>query len=319
VARVMVERKGINCSPDVILPTDSAAAAMFLIARYACKPGDEAIIFDPVDFLFGQSVDVAGGKRVYCPVDKRTGTFDLDELRKLITPRTRMIGLCNPHNPVGRVMTREELLAIGELAVEHHLVIMADEIWSDIVYPPYEHVSIASLSPEIAERTISVFGFSKTFGLAGLRIGFLVAPSRHVYEELVEASLVRTTAAGVTTVSQVAAQAAYEQCWYWVESFVKHLEQVRDYAVERLNKMNGITCHKPQGTYVLFPDITELGLSSQETVDYLLARARVAVVPGIPRWLGPGAEGNIRICYSTSFGILTEALDRMEAALEALS
>jgi len=318
VARVVSERKGLACSPDLVLPTDSAAAAMFLIARHALQPGDEAIVFDPVDFLFGQSVDAAGGKRIYWPLDKATGSFDLAGLRDLVTPRTRLICVCNPHNPLGRVMSEEELRTIGELAVEHDLLIMADEIWSDIVYPPYEYRSIASLSPEIAERTISVFGFSKTFGLAGLRIGFLVAPNEQVYEELVRASLMRTTAAGVTTVSQVAARAAYEEGWYWVDAFLEHLRQVRNYAVDRLNAMEGITCHRPQGTYVIFPDITGLGMSSQELADYLLEKARVAVVPGLPKWFGPGAEGNIRLCFSTSFRIITDALDRIEKALQSL-
>jgi len=318
VARVVAERKGINCTPDLILPIDCAAAGMFLIARYACQPGDEAIIFDPVDFLFGQSVDAAGGKRIYSVVDKKTRTFDLDGLRDLITPRTRMICLCNPHNPLGRVMTEEELRTIGELAVEHNLLIMADEIWSDIVYPPHKHRSIASLSPEIAERTITVYGFSKMFGMAGLRIGFLVAPNPQVYEELVQASLVRTTAVGVSTLSQVAAKTAYESCWYWVDAFLEHLNKVRDYAVDRLNQMEGISCHRPQGTYVLFPDIVGLGLNSQEISDYLLKEARVAIVPGLPRWFGPGAGGNIRLCFSTSFGIITEALDRMEEAVQSL-
>jgi len=318
VARVMVERKGIECSPDLVLPTDGAAAAMFLVARIACQPGDEAIIFNPVDFLFGLSVDAAGGKRVYSPVDKKTGRFDIEGLRSLVTPRTRLICLCNPHNPLGRVMTREELLAIGALAIRHDLVIMADEVWSDIVYPPHKHLSIASLSPEIAQRTVSVFGFSKTFGIAGLRIGFLVAPTPKVYEQLLRSSHIPTTAEGVTTISQVAAIAAYTDCWYWVDAFLQHLQRVRDYAIARLNRMPGITCHKPQGTYVLFPDVTALGLGSQETSEYLLERARVAVVPGLPRWFGPGAEGNIRLCYSTSLAIITEALDRMEAALQAL-
>jgi aspartate/methionine/tyrosine aminotransferase len=315
VARVMVERKGIPCTPDLVLPADSAAAAMFLIARWACQPGDEAIIFDPVDFLFGQAVDAAGGKRVYSSVDKATGAFDIDGLPGLITPRTRLLCLCNPHNPLGRVMTRKELLAIGELAVEHDLVIMADEIWSDIVYQPHRHTSMASLGPEIARRTTSVSGLSKSFGLAGLRVGFLVAPDAQVYEELVQASLMRTTAVGVTTVSQVAATAAYEQCWYWLDAFVAHLQQVRDYAVHRLNTMPGITCCEPQGTYLLFPDIKGLGMGSQALTQYLLEKARVAVVPGLPRWFGPGADGNIRICFSTSFSIITEALDRIEAAL----
>lgn len=318
VARVVAERKGIPCSAELILPTDSAAAAMFLIARYACRPGDEAIIFDPVDFLFGQSVDAAGGVRVYSPLDKKSGAFDLDGLRHLVTPRTRLICLCNPHNPLGRVMTRRELLAVGQLAVEHNLLIMSDEIWSDIVYPPHRHLSIAALSPEIAERTISVFGFSKTFGLAGLRVGFLVAPSLQVYKELVQASLVHTTAVGVTTVSQVAARAAYESCWYWVDAFLQHLQKMRDYAVDRLNNIQGVACRRPEGTYVLFPDVTGLGLSSQAVADLLLEQARVAVVPGLPRWFGPGAEGNIRLCYSTSLGILGEALDRIEAALGSL-
>jgi aminotransferase len=315
MARVVAGRKGIGCTPELILPTDSAAAGMFLIARYALSPGDEAIVFDPVDFLFGQAVDAAGGKRVYSRVDKVARTFDLDGLRALITPRTRLICLCNPHNPLGRVMTREELSAIGQLAVQHNLTIMSDEIWSDIVYPPHTHTSMASLSPEIAGRTITVFGLSKTFGLAGLRIGFVVAPNAGVYERLVELSQVRTTAAGVTTLSQVAAVAAYEQCWYWADAFLAHLTEMREYVAERLGAIPGVNCHIPEGTYVLFPDITGLGMSSGETADYLLKKARVAVVPGLPRWFGPGAEGNIRLCFSTSRGILTEALDRIERAL----
>jgi aspartate/methionine/tyrosine aminotransferase len=315
-ARMVSERKRIPCSPDVILPTDSAAAGMFLIARYALEPGDEAIVFDPVDFLFGQAVDAAGGKRVYSPVDKQARTFDLDGLRGLITRRTRLICVCNPHNPLGRVMTREELTAIGHLAVENNLTIMSDEIWSDIVYAPYQHISMASLSPEIAERTLTIFGLSKTFGLAGLRVGLVVAPNPEVYERLIELSRARTTAAGVTTVSQIAAIAAYEKSWYWADAFLAHLREMRDYAAGRLNAIPGVTCPTPQGTYVLFPDITGLGMGSREAADYLLEKAKVAVVPGLPRWFGPGAEGSIRLCFSTSRGILTEALDRIERALK---
>jgi len=319
VARVMRERKNLPCSTDLILPTDGAASAMFLIARTYCGPGDEVIIFDPVDFLFGQSVDAAGARRVCSPVDRISGEFDLEGLWDLVTPRTRMICVCNPHNPLGRVMTREELEVIGQLAVEHDLMIMSDEIWSDIVYPPVEHISLGSIGPDIAERTISVFGFSKTFGLAGLRIGFLVAPTPQAYERLVEMSRMRMTAAGATTVSQVGARAAYDACWYWAEAFLDHLEEVRDYAVERLNAMPGLRCPTPEGTYLLFSDITDLDMSSQEVADFILKEARVAVVPGLPRWFGPGAEGHIRLCYSTSFQLIREALDRIELALRSLA
>lgn len=311
-------RKSIDCGPEHILPTDSAAAAMFLVARYALQPGDEAIIFDPVDFLFGQAVDAAGGTRVYCPVDKSNGVFDLDALPRLITARTRMICVCNPHNPLGRVMTEAELRTIGELAIAHNLVIMCDEIWSDIVYTPHRHISMAALDPAIAAQTITIYGLSKSFGLAGLRVGFLVAPSASVYTALVDLSRIQTTAVGVTTISQVAAVAAYQSAWYWVEAFIQHLQSVRDYAVARLNAMPGITCRSPQGTYVLFPDVSGSGMDSRAAADYLLREARVAVVPGLPRWFGPGAEGNLRICFSTSMGIVREALDRIETALVKL-
>lgn len=318
-ARYLAEKHDADCSYRQILPTSGAAHAMFIAARYALEPGDEAIIFDPVDFLFRQSVDAAGGRVALSRVDRRTGAFDLDGLADLVTSRTRMICVCNPHNPLGRVMSREELEQIGELAVRYDLTIMADEIWSDVVFPPHRHLSLASLGPEIAERTLTVHGLSKGYGLAGLRIGFLVAPDPRAFDELLELSQMRTTAYGVTAVSQVAAQAAYERCGEWLEAFLEHLKRVRDYAARRLDAMPGIACGRPEGTYLLFPDITAFGRTSQEMADYLLREARVAVVPGAPQWFGPGAEGRLRICFSTSFGILREALDRIETALQRLT
>jgi aspartate/methionine/tyrosine aminotransferase len=318
VARVITERKGVACREEQVLAIDSAASAMFAVARFALRPGDEALLFDPVDFLFRQSVEAAGGRPVLSRVDPETGRFDLEDLRRRVTPRTRMMGVCNPHNPLGRVMTREELRAMGELAVEHGLWILNDEIWSDIVYAPLAHVSMASLSPEIAARTLTVNGFSKAFGLAGLRIGYIISPNAEVHTALVETSRVHTTAAGASTLSQVAATAAYERCWYWVEAFLEHLRWARDYGVDRLNRMPGVRCRSPEGTYVLFPDIRELGMSSRDLAAYLEREARVAVVPGTPEFFGPGAEGHLRLCFSTSAGILREALDRIEAALKRL-
>jgi len=319
VSATMRTRRSMRCTPDLILPTNSAASAMFVLARHALSPGDEALIFDPVDFLFGASVEAAGGRCVRCPMDADTGGYDLDALERLVTPRTKMIGVCNPHNPFGRVLTRVEAERIGALAVEHDLVIMADEIWSDIVYPGVEFFSMASLSDAIAAQTVSVYGFSKTFGLAGLRVGFLVAPNATVFEGLMETSTARTTAFGVSTVSQVAAAAAYERCWYWADAFVEHLTGQRDYAVQRLNAMPGVTCRSPQGTYLVFPNVSAVGLPSGELVKRLLRDGRVAVVPGEPRWFGPAAQGHVRICFSTSRAILADGLDRIEGVLTQLS
>ena len=318
IAQTMRERRGLACTWEQILPTNSAAFGMFLVARFALEPGDEALIFDPVDFLFKTSVQSAGGIPVLVPLDRETRTFDPEHLESLISPKTKLLCICNPHNPMGRVLTEEELRVLGDIAVKHNLWIMSDEIWSDIVFPPHTYHSIAALDPEYAQRTLSVYGFSKSFGLAGLRVGFIVAPDREVFSQIVEMSQVETTAFGVSTLSQVAAQAAYEKCWYWVEDFLKHLKGNRDYATERLNLIPGVKAQAPEGCYVIFPDITDLGKSSEEMAAFILEKAKVAVVPGAAKWFGPGAEGHIRICFSTSRKILTEGLDRIEAALSTL-
>lgn len=318
IAKTVSERKNIKTSPDLILPVDSAAQGMFVIAKYCLEPGDEAIIFDPVDFLFKTSVLAAGATPVLFPIDVQTGKYDIELLRSLITPKTKMICICNPHNPIGKVYSKAELEEIGQIAVEHDLWIMNDEIWSDIIFPHNQFTSIASLSPEIAERTLTVYGFSKSFGLAGLRVGFVISPSAMVHEGIIETSMVRTTAFGVSTVSQVAAQAAFEKCWYWVDGFLQHLTKNKNYAADRLNKMPGISCHHPQGCYLVFPDIKGTKRSGTALTEILLREGKVAVVPGAEKWFGPGAEGHIRICIATSHNILKEGLDRIEQVLTRL-
>ena len=317
-AETTARRKGFMCSPEQILAVDSAAAGMMHIARMTLGPGDEAIIFDPVDFLFKASVEAAGGKVKLLAVDPDSGQFDLDSLGKLLSPRTRLIGVCNPHNPVGRVLTRKELRVIGEFAVEHDLWILNDEIWSDIVYDRSSFTSLPSISPEIAARTFTVHGFSKTFGLAGLRIGFVIAPDAEGFERLIEISQARTTMTGASTLSQIAATAAYRECWDWADAFVDHLRDQRDLAHARLIGIPGLTCLKPEGTYVLFPSIKALGKPTEEIVQILLTEGKVAVVPGAARWFGPGAEGRLRIVLSTSRGILNEGLNRIETTLNRI-
>jgi aspartate/methionine/tyrosine aminotransferase len=318
IARTVQERKNIKTAADLILPVDSAAQGMFVIAKYCLQPGDEAIVFDPVDFLFKKSVESAGATPVLFPIDVATGKYDVALLRSLITPKTKMLCICNPHNPIGKVYSKAELEELGNIAVEHDLWIMNDEIWSDIIFPHHQFTSIASISPDIAERTLTVYGFSKSFGLAGLRVGFIISPSEMVHEGIVETSQVRTTAFGVSTLSQVAAQAAFEKCWYWVDGFLQHLTKNKNYAVDRLNKMPGISCHHPQGCYLVFPDIKATKRSATALAEFLLKEGKVAVVPGAEKWFGPGAEGHIRICIATSHNILKEGLDRIEDSLRKL-
>lgn len=314
VSRVVRERKGIDVPAARVLPIDSAARAMFVLARVVLEPGDEAIIFDPVDFLFKSAIEAAGGVPRYCPVDTFSGTFDTARLEELVTDRTRMIGVCNPQNPVGRVLREAEVAGLAEFAARHDLWIMNDEIWSDIVYDDEEVAfhSMHALPPDLTAKTVTIYGFSKTFAMAGLRAAFMLCPSNEAYRLLLNGSDMPSTAGGIAPIIQVAAAAAFRDAWPWVAAFVRHLREQRDYAVERLARMDGIRCSRPEGTYVLFPDTSRLGLSSGDLVDTLLQDARVAVVPGTPAFFGPGGAGHIRICYATSRTILSEGLDRIE-------
>jgi len=314
-ARFVSDHKGYTCSPEQVHTVSGVAQAMMITARTFLRPGDEAILFDPVDFLFGRSIDSAGGRRVYSAVDKETLSFDLEGLEGLVTPRTRMICVCNPHNPLGRVLTRAELGAMVDLAADHDLVIMSDEIWSDIVYDGCRHVATASI-PGAGDRAVSLYGFSKTYGLAGLQLGYMVVQSPELLERI------RAAAPGyfypVNTVSLEAGVAALCDAWPWVQGFLGHLTRMRDYAYGRLREMPGVEVHRPEGTYALFPDISSYGMSSEEMAAHLLEEARVAVVPGHGEafsYFGPGGEGNVRMVFCTGLSVLEEALDRVEAAL----
>ena len=319
MARELSSRNYGGVDAERILPLDSAASCVFTIARAFMKQGDEMIIFDPVDYLFEQAAAAAGGSIKRCPYDHATGSFRLDELEGLVTDRTRMIGVCNPHNPLGRLIKKDELEAIAQFAQRHDLWILNDEVWSDIVFQPQTFSSFHHLPSPLRDRVITLHGFSKSFGLAGLRIGTILAPCAASFRELLNASQIMSTAGGASTLSQVAATAAVEHCRYWVDDFVGHLHGLRDLAVQRLNAMPGVSCESPEATYLLFPDICGTGLGSDEIADYLGATARVAVIPGNDRFFGPGGAGHIRLCFATSQKILVEALDRMDAAMHSLA
>jgi aminotransferase len=317
MARFFHEKRNLLATPDTILPVDSAAFGIYLTCKAFLKPGDEAILFDPVDFLFRYAIEEAQAKAVTLPIAPGAPA-DFQRLEQLITPRTRLICLCNPLNPTGKVFTKDELLALGQLACRHDLMILSDEIWSDIVYKPHVFTSIASLDKDISDRTITITGFSKSYGLAGLRIGAVMASNRNHYARLYEASLHQSTVHGANLLSQVAATAALERCGQWLDEFVSHLHAMRDRAVDRLNHLPGFACTRPEGCYVAFADITGTGRSSAEIRDLLFDRAKVAVVPGLPEWFGPGAAGYIRLSFATSQAILDEALDRITLTIRNL-
>jgi aspartate/methionine/tyrosine aminotransferase len=311
-------RRQISLPPDLFLPIDSAAYGIYLTCKTLLNPGDEAIIFDPVDFLFRHSIESVGAKAVTFSTPAEQSTIDFELIKPLINSHTKMICLCNPLNPTGKVFTRKELMQLSEIAREYQIYVLSDEVWSDIVFEPNVFTSIASIDNEISQLTVTVTGFSKSFGLAGLRVGAIFTANRKLYQKLLDNSGHLSTIHGVNVLAQIAATAALNECQSWQKEFLKHLEKMRDLSIQKLNEMPGVQCLAPQGCFVAFANIKDTGLSSEKMHQYLLQRARVAVVPGLQEWFGAGAEGHIRISFATSEEILSEALSRIHQSISRL-
>ena len=319
IAKAMKERKNEDVNPDFVLPIDSAARGMKVIADAVLQPGDEVIVFDPVDFLFRTSMESAGAKVILFPTNLQSDCVSLEGLEDYITPKTKMLGFCNPHNPMGMLYKKEDLDYLLRLSKKYGFYIMNDEIWSDMIYPECEFTSLLHFGAERNARTLTVYGFSKTFGLAGLRIGCVYTMNQEMYDRVVKASLVDTTIGGIDALSQIAGEAALKYGFPRVDAFRAQIAENRDYALARIEKMPGIKCHKPQATFVLFPDITGTGWDPVDLIDVLKEKYRVALVPGGARFFGPGSEGHIRICLSTSREVLEEGLNRLEACLNDIA
>ena len=320
VAEWMTSTRGFDCRAEDVFATDSAASGMAVVARASLARGDEVLMPDPVDFLLQHTVEQAGAVPLRVGV---TGATSADEfiagLEARLSPQTRMLWLCSPHNPLGVVYPRGWLHKVADWAVSRGLRILSDEIWSDIVYPPNQHTAIAALGPEIARNTVTIHGFSKNFALAGLRVGCVICSDASWRRQIVTASDAESTVYGVSALSQVAVVGALKDGREWLAGFVRHLQSQRDYVAERLAQWPGVTTFVPQGTYVIFPDVSKIDNDVERLCRRLAEEAKVALVPGAARWFGPGAAGHVRICFATSRGILREAFARLDKVLLATS
>jgi aspartate/methionine/tyrosine aminotransferase len=305
---------GIAATPDDVHMIPGTMFAIFLACYYALTPGDEAVIAPaPVYPPFMENIYNAQGVPVYNPVDFDNGLrLDLDDLERRITPRTRLLMVSNPHNPTGKVFTREELEGLGRIAEEHDLLIFCDELYEDMLFEG-QHLSLASLNEDLFKRTITAFGFSKAFGIPGFRIAYIVCRGEHMQalKKRLHGMIVHTD-----TLAQAAAKAALTSGSAWLRKLITHLRQVRDYGLERLSAMPGVWCPKPLATPFLFPNIASFGMSSKEMTEYLRERARVIVMDG--KEFGPPGEGFVRMNIATAHSVLKEAMDRIEKALKEL-
>ncbi len=310
VNRIPVSSAGVYLMQGVI-------PAMWLACRYACKPGDEVVVTNPMYFPFFRAIESLNLKKVFWPLYAHDGyQFNIDTLQNIITPKTKLIFICNPHNPTGRVMTKSELSAIADLVHDHDLLIASDELWEDIVYPGHVHTSIAALNPDISHNTLSFFGFSKAYNIAGLQIGYIATTNETMLTKMKNSA--QGILRGTSTIAQAAAKTILSGT---VKSYLtqelQHLLTVRDYAIRQLQEIGDIHCNTIEGTYLLFPNLSAYGKPSSTLVNHLLTEAKVGVSDGSQ--FGTLGEGHIRINIATSLPVLQEALHRIAQALHTLS
>lgn len=319
IKKYFEKKRNFSAPVSQILPVDSAAAGIAMVCNALLKKGDEAIVFNPVDFLFKYCIEKAGAKAVHLQVSiNPESEIDYSLLEYLINKNTKIICLCNPLNPTGKVFRRDELEKIAEIAIRNNIYILSDEIWSDIVFNPFLYTSIASLNEETSNRTITIHGFSKSYGLAGLRVGCVLTTNNELFTKIYMASLHESTVNGCNVLGQVAATAALEKGEDWLNSFLVHLQKMRDLCLKHISEMPQISAYTPQGCYLLLCDIRDTLKSNLDIQQLLMEQARVAVVPGLPKWFGSGAEGYFRLCFSTSEIVLTESFNRMKPVFELL-
>lgn len=291
-----------------VLVTVGVSEAIDLALRALLNPGEEVVYHEPCYVSYSPSIVMAYGEAVAVETTKEDG-FSLkpEALAAAITPQTRVVMLNFPTNPTGATASREDLEGIAKLCVEHDLMVLSDEIYSELRYDADEpHLSIATL-PGMRERTVLLHGFSKAFAMTGFRLGYACAP-KPVIEAMMKIHQYSMLCAPIT--SQMAAIEALENGGAAVAKMRDSYHQRRDFLVKRLNEM-GLDCHTPGGAFYVFPDIRKTGLTSNQFAMQLLEEEGVAAVPGTA--FGPSGEGFLRCCYATAFEDLKLAMDKMEA------
>ena len=266
----------------------------------------------PIYGPFRMAVEETGRKPVYNPFvhDGAHWRIDFGALEASVTPATRLFMLCNPQNPTGRVFTRDELERLAEFVLKHRLWVVSDELHSDLVYAGHEHIPFASLSDDIAQRTITLFGPTKTFNIAGLKIGFLVSQNEALLKRV--QSLAHGLVGAPNVVAQAATIAAYNEGDAWLKETLSYLQANRDFVADFVKReLPGVEHTSPEGTYLAWLDFRSLGLENPEA--YLLEQAKVALNDG--SWFGPGGEGFVRLNFATSRHIVQAALERIRDAV----
>jgi cystathionine beta-lyase len=305
---------GWEVGPEHLLFLPGLVVGLNVAIHAYARPGEEILVQPPVYFHFLKDPVHHGRVLRDPPLIPRGETYevDFDAFEKAITPETRLFILCNPHNPVGRVYTRAELERMAEICLRHNLVICSDEIHCDLVFPGFRHIPMASLSPEVADRTVTLMAPSKTYNLAGLQSGIAVISNPELRCAWTKAST--GIVPGANIMGHVAALAAFRNGQEWLDQVLAYLRENRDYLSRTIEeRFPSLRMCRMEATYLAWIDCRKTP-AARNPADFFLRRARVALNEGTD--FGKGGEGFVRLNFACPRSTLAEALDRMASALD---
>ena len=305
IAEKLQNENNLNVEPGHVIVTPGAKQAVFEAILAVLDEGDEAILFDPAWVTYDPCITIAGGRTVWAPLDPEND-FNPTYIAEYITPKTKLIVVNSPSNPTGGIFSRDVLKEIADLAIDHDIMVISDEIYEKIIYEK-EHFSIGSL-PGMDERTITINGFSKAYAMTGWRLGYL-ATSNEVFKSM--SKLHSHSVSSATTFVQWAGVEALKGPQDFIPEMVTEFKARRDLLVDGLNNI-GIKCNYPSGAFYAFADVSEYG-NGDEVCEKLLTEAFVAATPGSA--FGPHSMDFIRFSYATSRERIQTALERIEQAM----
>ena len=312
----MKRRHGWTINEEWICHSPGVVTALSCIVQSFTEPGDKVVIQPPVYPPFSRVVLSNGRRLVHNRLTLEAGRYsmDYDDLRKNLDSGVKLLILCSPHNPVGRVWTRDELEELGSICLERGVLVVADELHEDIVFGGHAHTPFASISDEFSRNTIVCTGPTKTFNLAGLETSNIIIPNENLRQAFLT-TMARNNLMHVNSFGLVATESAYRFGEEWLEQLLEYLRRNLDFLTRYIaENIEGIRVIRPEGTYLVWLDCRELGMDQGELERFCLREAKVALNQGYT--FGPGGEGFVRMNIACPRSTLLEGLRRIDQAMK---
>jgi cystathionine beta-lyase len=311
-------RHGVSIKPEWVSPTPGVVSGLGLILQAVSEPGDDVVVFPPAYHAF-RKIILANDRRILdAQLVQRQGRYamDLEALRELLTPRTKVVFFCSPHNPGGTVWSVEEIRALAAFCAEHNLILVSDEIHCDLILDGATHTPTMNAAPEIADRLITCVAATKTFNLAGAHVGACVTPNAALKRKL-DARIAASGLGSYNAFGMIATEAAWRTGAAWLNELLPYLRGNRDLLDTRIEAAApGARSMRLDATYLAWVDFSGTGLSAEDVAKRVSGRARIFASPGSQ--FGPGGETWLRFNFATPRPILQEALDRLDDAFSDL-